>query len=191
MPDTYIENPLFTTHTHKDSDWHHDGTYSTPRLSNTLAELLAGDYDVTNFCSNHKPTEQIPNPQPDVRERAEFLFGLSELLRTMMAIGQVEHTNDWDWFVQVWTNDGKGHGDYFKDGEAQDWETTPDEEIQYCDSFKTLYNEDSYQQMGIVPQAAEYYANLEVVLKSWDGGQKAMIEALKVGDISRIIISQR
>lgn len=140
---------------------------------------------------NRKPSDMIPEPQSDVRERAEFLFGLSTMLKAMFAIGQVEHTNDWDWFVQVQTADGTWYGDYYKDGKAQDWEVVPDDEIIYCDTFCTDYDEDSYHQMGIVPEAQEYYANLTITLQLWGGGRDVDSVTLKVGDLSKIIISQR
>lgn len=193
MDDTYTEDRLFATHTYHDNPWHKDGTFKVPRVSQALADLVAGDWDVTDFREDRKPNDHIPNPTPDVRERAEFLYGLSELLSTMMRVGEVEHTNDWDWFVQVQTSDGVWHGDYYKDGVAQDWETTPDDDIRYCDTFHADYGteEKPFYQMGIVPEAQDYYAGLEIVLESWDGGQKVTTERLKVGDISRIIISQR
>lgn len=192
MPTTHHEFPMFGETTYKDDSWHHDGTYRHPRISGAIADLVTGDWDLTNFRSNRKPTEMVPHPWPDLRERAGFIFGLSKLYYTMMAIGEVEHTNDWDWFVQVETIGGKWYGDYCKDGKLYDYEDPiwgPDgEKTRYCDDFKPQYGE---MQMGVVPVTSEYYENLEVVLESWEGGSEVIKETLTVGQIKRIIIAQR
>lgn len=201
MTRTDEDRKLFATHTYEGSEWHHDGTYCHPRVSQAIADMIAGDYDLTNFMRNRTGIG------PDVRERAEFLFGLSELMDTMMAIGDIEHTNDWDWFVQVETFDGRMYGDYCKDGVLYGYEDPiwgPDgNDAIYCDSFRTSYTSrvdpkdprkapegyTLYQHMG-TEGAKDYYENLEIILESWDG-TKTITDTLKVRDVKKIIISQR
>jgi hypothetical protein len=190
-------NPLFAVCTYKDHPFHADGTFKTPRVSQAIANLLASDYDLTNFQSYSHPTvtNGLDEPMIDDRHRAEFLFGLSELMTTMMRIGEIEHTNDWDWFVQIETRDGKWYGDYCKDGKLYDYEDPiwgPEGNgVIYCDSFTTNYDEETYHHMGCVSEAKEYYSNLTITLESWDGGEKVVIDQLRIGDLKRIIISQR
>lgn len=206
------ERPLFAISTFKDHPFHVDGTFCYPRVSQAIADMIAGDWDLTNFVDYMHPstTNGLTEPRTDVRERAEFLFGLSELMNTMMAIGDIEHTNDWDWYVQIECFDGSMHGDYCKDGKLYDYEDPiwgkEGDGVIYCDSFRTSYTtrcdpddlqkpakgyETFYLHMGVKPDPETYYEDLEIILESWDGGTKAITETLKVGDIKRILISQR
>jgi hypothetical protein len=44
---------------------------------------------------------------------------------------------------------------------------------------------------GVKPEPPTYYEDLEIILESWDGGEKGVTERLRVGDIRKITISQR
>lgn len=211
---THETRPMFSTTTYKDDPFHADGTFCYPRVSQAISDLLANDWDLTNFVSYMHPstTNGLKEPTTDVRERAEFLYGLSELMDTMMAIGDLEHTNDWDWYVQIECFDGSMHGDYCKDGKLYDYEDPiwgPDnDQVIYCDSFRTTYTSRSdpddpyfvkpakgyerfFCHFGVTPEPPTYYEDLEIILESWGSGTKVVTERLKVGDIKRILISER
>lgn len=209
---SHEERPLFAISTFKDHPFHKDGTFCYPRVSQAISNIIAGDWDLTNFVSYMHPstTNGLKEPRTDVRERAEFLYGLSELMSTMMAIGDIEHTNDWDWYVQIECFDGSMHGDYCKDGVLYDFDDPiwgPDNDhVIYCDSFRTSYTsrndlddprkpqqgyETFYTHFGVKPNPETYYEDLEIILESWDSGSKAITERLKVGNIKKITISER
>lgn len=212
MTITHEDRSLFGVSTFKDHPYHADGEYCHPTVSRAIADMLAGDWDLTNFRSYFAPTvtNGLDEPVTDVRERAEFLFGLSELMDTMMAIGDIEHTNDWDWYVRVECFDGSMHGEYCKDGVLHDhddpiWGENGDGAI-YCDTFRTTYTSRSdrqdptrppegyqfYQHMGVKPEPETYYDDLEIVLELWGGADSLQpsSETLKVKDIKRITISE-
>lgn len=69
----------------------------TPSGSKTLADLLAGQYDLDNL--NH--VEKI--------QKIHYVIVLQD---AMMKQGDLEHTNDWDWRISVVTYDGEVHGTY-------------------------------------------------------------------------------
>jgi hypothetical protein len=211
MPITQDQR-LFEISTFKDHPFHKDGTFCHPRVSQAIADILADEWDLTNFVNYNHPstTNGLTEPTTDVRERAEFIYGLSELMDTMMAIGDIEHTNDWDWYVQIECFDGSMHGDYCKDGKLYDYEDPiwgPEgNDVIYCDSFRTSYTtrcdledptqpmkgyKEFYKHFGVKPDPETYYEDLEIILESWDNGTKGVTERLRVGDIKRIIISQR
>lgn len=152
---------LFTTYTYKGHPSHPDGKFNVPRISSALAKHLQDHWDLTEM---------------DVRERAEFLYGLSKLLETMMDIGEVEHSNDWDWYVGIKTRSGRWHGDEMMTGV----------ENFCCDTF-------TVQKPGAVSDFnfKDYYNNLEVQLEIFGDVDWPPPVTLKVGDIVEIVINER
>ena len=90
-------------------------TVEIPNGSRTLADLLAGHYDIG--CFDH-----------DVKvARISYCINLMD---AMMKQGDLEHTNDWDWRIIVTTNDGAVHGTY----------DLPDDQYVWSDSMHLPYD---------------------------------------------------
>ena len=178
---TIDEHPLFRRYTYKDHPHHPDGTVDVPRISSFISDQF-GEFDLSNMESGDKAT---------------FLYGLSRLLTTMMEIGEVEHTNDWDWAIGFWTDDGF-IGDYqLIDYEDEQQEDLAAEEGPFVDSFKFSVDHREFAQMGSDQKKRDdYYNNLEVIIESWGeyAGEAHTMkpdQAIKVGSIQRVIITER
>lgn len=174
----YFSEALYDLHRYEGHPHMVNGDYYQPRISQAIAKLVSGDHDVSKF-------------EPD--ERAQFIFGLAKLLELKDVVGEIEHTNDWDWYVQIQTSDGKWYGDYARDGllepEGEDWDGP------YCDDFGTRYDNQTYQWIpkGDKERYDHYYSNLVVEIEVWDtaGMYDSSKKLLKVGEISRILIGER
>lgn len=137
------------------------------RVSQAIADILEGTHDLSNMDSEAKAT---------------FLYSLNKLQKTMIDVGEVEHTNDWDWALWVERNDGTIEGDYIgRDPNAED----PD---YYCDSFDPDFSDRDFNKM----LDEDFYSELEIGLELWGGkGEAVTAEYIHLKDIKSITITQR
>jgi hypothetical protein len=152
-----------------------DRTVVVPYISGMLAEKVTGTFDVTKY---------------EPSEKAAFVWGLCKLYETMKDIGEVEHTNDWDWYVQVELIDGKTVGDEYDPftGEHRDYSTDDKDQVWYCDEIST-----PWEYAHIANDSAEsYYNGLTVHLQLWNSqGCAGAFQYFRMDQIKTITISQR
>lgn len=116
----------------------YNGNQHFPRVSSTMRDHIANDWDLLTIFPDNNPIPRYKGPgkikpvYEHFQRRAEFLYGLQEYYNAMMRIGGVEHTNDWDWAVWVKLTDGT----YLGDQDSQPY----DEEVSgpYCDTFSLV-----------------------------------------------------
>lgn len=119
------------------------------------------------------------------QEKAAFLYGVATYFEAMMKIGEVEHTNDWDWMLGFWLVNGTYIGD--EDLFAAERGDDSIGEI-YSDTFKPTFEGDKF--FNLVDK--ETYNNLEFEVELWGNDpHEASSQRIKVKDIARIYLGQR
>jgi hypothetical protein len=166
------EFALYSTTTFKDHPHRENGQQTFPHVSRALANLVAGTYDLTIF---------------EPMERAEFLYGLWKMYEALEKIGWIEHTSDWDWYVQIELVDGSVYGDDSRNGKAID-----DPEYQdttYCDDFSCDWNDETFH---LYDDPVLKYEALTITLTTMEPElDHEVITKHRVGDLKSITISQR
>jgi len=108
------------------------------------------------------------------------VFGIFTIFEMCQTIGWVEHTNDWDWWIQVLDTSGTKHefdcGSYFKDiTDIQDqvWDNAKDA------SEKGEWHKGDYNRAAITVGG---------IISHDDGESDELNVAFKVNEISKIVI---
>ena len=171
--------------------------YPHPQIASHLADLIAGDHDLTLMDATSRE-DKYGGP---FYEHAHYLASLACAIDAMNKLGEIEHSNDWDWWLGFTLRDGTkmGDGSFVCDPVIND--ETNEDQIQaqedaesnhgYCDTFSVPTFDE------LRPEGTEYsdwFTNMEVVLDVWhsqadpDGKVK---HAVAVKDIAIVHFNQR
>lgn len=147
-----------------------EGPKFFPTLSSALAELIAGEHDISQLTT---------------REKAAFLFGLQKAAETTQSIGWIEHTSDWDWWVGFYLTDGSYIGDDDGIHPNEDDETNR----AYADEFTVNFTKDEFR---FEPTDDEWFDKLEVTVKYFsDSPEPDFTKTVKISQIAKVTYAER
>lgn len=147
--------------------------HPVPRMSSHMAEVISGTHDLNQFSN--------------MRETAEFVYGLMTYYNAMQEIGWVEHTSDWDWAVYVTTNSGKVFGD------DQGARPHIDDPTEYCDTFR-LWDATKYCELtkdNWPHELDEDFEAMYVILEFFEHTINQEKVPVQLSDIASITIEER
>lgn len=143
-----------------------------------------------------------PN-RPAFYDHAHYIASLSIVYATMHECGDIEHTNDWDWWVGITLRDGTRLGDsswvidpitdHTDEAQIQVLEKSEDEHG-YCDTFTVPLAQGGHFLQSANPDELGY-AGMAVHLERWipvsiDGADIAT-NIIRCDQIASIHIGQR
>jgi hypothetical protein len=91
----------------------HSKNYS--QISTHIADLVCGTYDLDEAFP--LDTDGSKDAWMTWSDRAHFMAALIATYNAMWAVGEIEHTNDWDWRINIVLTDGTTYGDSYEEEE--------------------------------------------------------------------------
>ena len=124
-------------------------------ISLPIADLICGEYNLDEAYP--LDVDGSPNAWMTWSDRAHFMASLIATYNFVWKIGNIEHTNDWDWRINIVLTDGTTYGD----------STTSDEEEVMIDTIESPLIE-NFPQNANPDTAANQYRGMGITIEIYD-----------------------